>query len=217
MSTDSKTRSREYFDRQAHDYDNSSDGKFVAPMYAEMLERIAGIAPASLLDVGCGTGNLLLPLADSGISLHGVDLSKEMVLVARERLAGRAEVIVADAQSLPYPDECMDLIVCNASFHHYPRPGDVLREMNRVLRHDGRLLIGDPNPPAVLRGLMNFFVRFSEGGDFRFYSRRQFGQMLSGSGFEMTDWRKPNYKVCILEAKKTNPPCCAAKKYPFSD
>ena len=104
MSTDSKTRSREYFDRQAHDYDNSSDGKFVAPMYAEMLERIAGIAPASLLDVGCGTGNLLLPLADSGISLHGVDLSKEMVLVARERLAGRAEVIVADAQSLPYPD-----------------------------------------------------------------------------------------------------------------
>ena len=41
--------------------------------------------------------------------------------------------------------------------------------------------------------------------------------MLSGSGFEMTDWRKPNYKVCILEAKKTNPPCCAAKKYPFSD
>lgn len=199
---DTKEKSKKYFDAQAEDYDNSPAGKFVAPMYDEVLLRIEKSAAKSVLDIGCGSGNILGQLVGRNMSLFGLDLSDAMVQVAENRLGNRALVTVGDAEKLPYENSSMDLIVCNASFHHYPNPEKVLKEMYRVLKSDGSLLIGDPNLSFLLRVLMNPFIKYSNAGDYKIYSKSGFEKLLMANGFRMVDWSKPTNNTCVFEAKK---------------
>ncbi|MFR1166785.1 MAG: class I SAM-dependent methyltransferase [Adlercreutzia equolifaciens] len=77
-----------------------------------------------MLDLGCGTGALAEIVLDEipGCALVGVDLSANMAERAAERLGGRAEVVVGDAERLPFRDNSFDAAYCNDSFHHYPDP-----------------------------------------------------------------------------------------------
>lgn len=195
-------KSKQYFDSQAENYDNSHDGKFVLPMYNEILRRIEKANVRALLDIGCGTGNVLARLMNTDISLLGIDISDKMIEVATGRLGERARLITGDAENLPYADESVDFIVCNASFHHYSHPQKVLSEMYRVLIPDGILLIGDPQAPALIRVIMNIGMKYSNSGDYKLYSKSEFSKQLMKCGFEMYYWTKPTYKTCVLEAKK---------------
>ena len=202
MENQNKKASKQYFDSQAENYDNSHDGKFVLPMYSEILRLIKEADVRVLLDVGCGTGNVLAQLVDTDMSLLGIDISEKMIEVAARRLGERAQLAAGDAERLPYQNESIDFIVCNASFHHYPNPQKVLSEMHRVLTPKGTLLIGDPQPPSLVRAFMNIVLKYSNSGDYRLYSKSDFAKQLSKCGFEMCYWTKPTYKTCILEAKK---------------
>lgn len=72
-----KENSRINFNRTAEVYDESSDGKFVAPMYEEIVSRVISTNPKKILDVGCGTGNVLIKLsANYKFGLYGVDISE---------------------------------------------------------------------------------------------------------------------------------------------
>jgi len=104
------------------------------------------VKSADILDVGCGTGSLLAGLARSGFtSLAGVDLAPRMLDVAREKLSAQhahADLRVADAEdSLPWTSESFDIAALTAALHHFYRPHDALREIRRVLRPGGRLLV----------------------------------------------------------------------------
>lgn len=129
---DSKDKSKRHFDSIATNYNTSHDGTFCADMYAPLIEAIHKVKGRKLLDLGCGNGNLLVQLVRSGLALTGVDLSEAMIEQARQRLDGYAELIVADAGHLPFPADAFDVLVCNASFHHYPDPEAALKEMHRV-------------------------------------------------------------------------------------
>jgi ubiquinone/menaquinone biosynthesis C-methylase UbiE len=111
-----------------------------------------------VLDVGCGTGTLLLAAAErvgpSG-ALHGVEPSVEMAAHARHKARARRvplEVVEASADSLPYPPESFDAVFCTLVFHHLPRPMQegAICEMRRVLRPGGRAVIVDWQRPKSL-------------------------------------------------------------------
>lgn len=100
-----------------------------------------------LLDIGCGTGHLLervAPLVDSAL---GVDASREMLALARTRLAGRglAHVSVrqADMYRLPLPDAGFDVATLQMVLHYAEDPAAALAEAARVLRPGGRLIVVD--------------------------------------------------------------------------
>lgn len=106
---------------------------------------IAARATGDTLEVGVGTG-ATLPHYPSGMRLTGVDLSPAMLAIARERAlrAGRpAEFHVADAAALPYPDASFDSVVCAFALCGFPDETAALREMLRVLRPGGNLLLAD--------------------------------------------------------------------------
>jgi ubiquinone/menaquinone biosynthesis C-methylase UbiE len=115
-----------------------------------------------VLDVGCGTGTLLLAAAErvgpSG-ALHGVEPSVEMAAHARHKARPRRvplEVVEASADSLPYPPESFDAVFCTLVFHHLPRPMQegAIREMRRVLRPGGRAVIVDwQRPESLVRAM----------------------------------------------------------------
>ncbi|WP_219500513.1 class I SAM-dependent methyltransferase [Nonomuraea ceibae] len=114
-----------------------------------------------ILDVGCGTGYLsriLSPVAGPGGQVTGVDPSPAMIGYARDRAPGNCEYVVAGGEDLPFPDGSFDLVVSTLAVHHIPseaRPA-AAREMFRVLRPGGRLLVAEFRPPEhpLLKRLM---------------------------------------------------------------
>jgi ubiquinone/menaquinone biosynthesis C-methylase UbiE len=102
------------------------------------------------LELGSGTGFFLLNLMQAGVATKGyvTDISAGMVDVAlrnARQLRLDVEGRVADAESIPYPDASMDLVVGHAVLHHIPDVDRALREVLRVLKPGGRFVFaGEP-------------------------------------------------------------------------
>jgi ubiquinone/menaquinone biosynthesis C-methylase UbiE len=103
------------------------------------------------LDVACGPGAFALAIAPRVHFAWGVDLTPEMLRRARayqaEKQITNAAFVRGDAEQLPFGAGRFDLVSCQCSFHHMPKPQLVLREMIRVAKPDGRLLMVDPLAP----------------------------------------------------------------------
>ncbi|AOR24457.1 class I SAM-dependent methyltransferase [Clostridium taeniosporum] len=196
-----KNKSKINFNNQADIYDISGDGKFVAPMYAEIINRIVSLKPKKLLDVGCGTGNILMKLSkNTNIELSGLDISEKMIEVARRNIGTKAELKVGDSEFMPWKNKTFDVILCNASFHHYPNPEKVLMEMRRLLKSSGTLIIGDPTAPLFIRQVLNLLCKNSSGGDYRIYNKNAIKKLLNKYGFNTFDFKKINYKSFVINA-----------------
>lgn len=98
-----------------------------------------------VVDIGCGVGAAVRRAAAAGADATGIDPSPAMVDIARRRSRGLAGVrfAVGDAADLPLPDDSTSIVWTIASFHHWPDPRAGLVEIARVLRPDGRLLVGE--------------------------------------------------------------------------
>lgn len=110
--------------------------------------RRAGLWPLAgkdILEVGCGSGGVLLELLSYGAEparLHGTDLLAERVAAAR-RLLPHAAITCADGRHLPYPDDSFDVVLQFTMFSsilHKPLCYTVANEMRRVLRPEGLIL-----------------------------------------------------------------------------
>jgi ubiquinone/menaquinone biosynthesis C-methylase UbiE len=126
---------------------------------------LAHVQPGHVvLDVGCGTGTLLLAAAErvgpSG-AVHGVEPSPEMAAHARHKAAAhRAPLAVVEgsADRLPYAPASFDAVFCTLVVHHLPRSMQegAIREMRRVLRPGGRVVIVDwQRPQSFARALIS--------------------------------------------------------------
>jgi ubiquinone/menaquinone biosynthesis C-methylase UbiE len=114
----------------------------------EILPQLSGVKPSHrVLDLACGPGFVALEFARHAREVVGVDLTAEMLKQARAlaRREGFQNVTFrrADVKRLPFPDGGFDLVATRASFHHFPQPEQVLTEMARVLKRNGRILISD--------------------------------------------------------------------------
>jgi ubiquinone/menaquinone biosynthesis C-methylase UbiE len=117
-------------------------------LFEPYAQDIAARLPADarrVLEIAAGTGrvtgHLLSRLAADG-SLVATDLNEPMLAVARERVTDpRVQWQVADAQALPFPDASFDAIACQFGLMFVPDKPLALREMRRVLRTRGTLLL----------------------------------------------------------------------------
>jgi ubiquinone/menaquinone biosynthesis C-methylase UbiE len=100
---------------------------------------------AKILDVGCGTGAHLALYAETDAVLYGVDSSPAMLDRARTRLGDRAELHVADASRLPFPNAMFDLVMASSMLHELDTPtaDSVVGEVRRTLLPGGRFLVID--------------------------------------------------------------------------
>jgi ubiquinone/menaquinone biosynthesis C-methylase UbiE len=204
VATDKKELSRRAFSRDAADYDRSPKYASLRSKYHFVVEEALRRPFRTVLDVGCGTGALLALIRAQRMDaqLCGIDLSEEMVRVAKEKLDEEVELKVSDSEKLPFEDQRFDLVTCTGSFHHYPNPRAVLKEMRRVLSSNGRLLLGDPSVFPPLHWLMNLFVPFSKDGTVRYYSRNEMVGLVESAGFKVIRWRKLDWHSYVMLAEK---------------
>jgi ubiquinone/menaquinone biosynthesis C-methylase UbiE len=134
---------REYFDSIAEEWDGWMDLDRVNAELARGLDAFCIDQNETVLDIGCGTGNLtralLGRLSDQGRVL-AVDISPRMIKLARRKNADvRVSWLVADAARLSLPSATADRVICFSVWPHFPDPAGVARELHRVMVPGGRL------------------------------------------------------------------------------
>jgi ubiquinone/menaquinone biosynthesis C-methylase UbiE len=105
----------------------------------QLLKRAAG----SVLEVAVGTGKNL-PYYPSNCRITAVDLSTEMLNIARKRAAKLSlefSFALADAEALPFREKSFDTVVSSLSTCTFPNPANAVREMTRVCRPEGKILL----------------------------------------------------------------------------
>jgi ubiquinone/menaquinone biosynthesis C-methylase UbiE len=185
-----KEKSKNYFEKISSDYSNTPAGKYTKPMHHALIQELHGKNFKTLLDVGCGNGTFLsMVLNKFDVGVSGIDISPGMIEKSKELLDGRADLKVGDSDRLPWNNKSFDIVSCIASFHHYPSPKLVLKEMKRVLMPGGMLIMADPfTPNNLLRFFLNLLVKFSKSGDVRIYSQKEMKEILEKCGFTLIKW-----------------------------
>jgi ubiquinone/menaquinone biosynthesis C-methylase UbiE/DNA-binding transcriptional ArsR family regulator len=136
------------FRSKGADWDEMRALDLPAQAVEDALLALVPAEPAGrLLDIGTGTGRVLELLAPRVQQALGVDASKQMLALARARLAGpglgHCAVRLADMYRLPLPDAAFDTVVLQMVLHHAEDPAGVVTEAARVLAPGGRLLLID--------------------------------------------------------------------------
>lgn len=108
--------------------------------------KMAGLhAGMEVLDVGCGTGFLSEGILEVTPSVWGLDITPEQLQRARKKLP--IPLVRGDAENLPFGSECFDAVLSSGSIEYWPNPEQALREMHRVLRPGGVVMVGGPTRP----------------------------------------------------------------------
>lgn len=124
-------------------------------------EVVSGQWPAaSVLDVACGTGDMVCNLVQRGCTVTGVDLSEEMLAIARRKTA-LATFQLADAEYLPFPDGSFDAVTCAFGVRNFVHLEQGLGEMLRVLKPGGRMVILELATPdsKLIRPFYNLYTK----------------------------------------------------------
>jgi ubiquinone/menaquinone biosynthesis C-methylase UbiE len=122
------------------------------------------ISGRRVLEVSFGTGYLLGEYAGR-FEVYGVDLNRRMARLAQDNLRKKGlavEIQIARVEALPYESGTFDTLVNTMAFTGYPNADQAMREMRRVLKPGGRLVMIDINYPADGNRLGVFLARFWE-------------------------------------------------------
>ncbi len=120
---------------------------------SHLLRALHVPASSRCLDVACGTGNYTTALADAGLSMVGVDVSRQMLTSARAKAVG-LRWVQADAAALPAADRTFRAAVCTMALHHFRQPARAFREVARVL-DGGRLVFFTADREQMRRYWLN--------------------------------------------------------------
>ncbi|HEX4064430.1 MAG TPA: methyltransferase domain-containing protein [Acidobacteriaceae bacterium] len=173
------------FTRQAAQFAQSAPAR--SEDIVERILRLAQPGPEDVaLDVACGPGLLVCDLARTVCHATGIDLTPAMLQQARktqqERKVSNVSWDQGDVTALPYSDRAFDIVTCRFAFHHFPQPLPVLREMKRVCRPGGRIVIADSAPLAAKADAFNQMERLRDPSHSRALPVEEWLQLFAAAG-----------------------------------
>lgn len=170
------------------------DGHYYPKVISWFFEHVlARISPASVLEVGCGTGHLLDYVCQkSGAKGSGVDLSAYLAERTAERFP-QYDISSADGRSLPFENNSFDLVYIATVLVHADEPEQIVREMARVVRPGGMVALLDQDfetavlypasSPTLTRRVLNAASDFWQDG----WIGRRLPSLLENAGLTITE------------------------------
>jgi ubiquinone/menaquinone biosynthesis C-methylase UbiE len=157
--TEEQNRTRQHFDehsdywRDVYEHDRSYAGYTLQKQHRFVIDMVQQTPNAKrILDVGCGAGVTMIELAEKGYAVSGLDIAPKMIELAQaeaQRRQLQCDFKVGLAESLPYPDQSFDVLIALGLLGNILDDKPVLKEMVRVLKPGGRLLLTMPNLLAL--------------------------------------------------------------------
>ena len=181
----------------AKDYDKKWSF-YVDSTTRETLARLEVRPTDRVLDVGCGTGELLSRLAAKypAAQLVGLDPVPAMLQVAREKLSASVDLRLGWANQLPWPDNSFEVVISCNVFHYVSHPVAAIREMERVLRPGGRVVITDWCDDYLACRVCNLYLRMTRRAHYKTYRRSECLTLLNRAGH--ADATVERYKISWL-------------------
>lgn len=161
--------------------------------------------PARLLDVGCSSGALLLVAKECGYEVFGAEPATKAAATAQNL---GFEVFPGFVQDAHYPDNHFDVVTLFEVIEHLLEPAEVMREIQRILKPGGLLLIGTANANSwtvqQLGGSWEYFDIRSHGGHISFFNPQSIALLGSRCGFETH--KISTKRVNLVERKNASKP-----------
>jgi SAM-dependent methyltransferase len=152
----------------------------------------------ALLDVGCGGGVFLRRALETGCGAVGVDHSNDMVQLARETTGGRAPIVHASAEKLPFEQGAFTAVSSLVAFFFFPDPVAALREFHRVVDPQrGRIAVYTTAPE--LKGTPAAPYPLATRG--HFYEDEELEAHAREAGFREVEVRRPDDGAQLLVAR----------------
>lgn len=165
----------EFYDQYWTKSELRGDDSFKWPNIKKLLPQNENIR---ILDFGCGDGELINYIKNTNpkSQLYGVDVSKKIINLNRKKIKHAKFYTVDDGEKLPFPNNYFDFIVSTDVIEHVYNTDVTFKELSRVLKPKGKLLLSTPYYGLVkniLIVVINFDLIFSPSGPhIRFFTRK---------------------------------------------
>jgi len=164
-----------------------------------MIEWIARDPALTILDVGCGSGEISAHLAALGHRLYGIDISP--TAVGKYSLRGLRGMVGNLERGIPAAPGAFDLIWCSEVIEHLQNPDLFLSECHRVLKPHGHLILSTPNSGyyvyRLLRAVGCKWAKLQHPGHQQFFTHGSLMKLLQRCGFDVTDSLGHNVYLAI--------------------
>lgn len=212
-----KEENARFFDRWSAGYDNFVFAWWMHHLQKKAVAELPPLSEGKLLEVGFGTGMLISSLSKKfrgRMRITGVDISPEMLKKAGAKLRGlpSVELMIADAEKLPFKSGTFDFVVSTLAVHHFPNALKAIKEMCRVLKKGGRLVVVDADffLPAV-----NSIAKLIEPGFVRMHTKKEFKCMFEMAGvLPVKQKRVGLFAILNVAVKIRQPKLAATSIYP---
>jgi ubiquinone/menaquinone biosynthesis C-methylase UbiE len=183
-----EARVRQQYNRLAAVYDQRWNRYLINTL--EFLKAWVHLASTEIvLDIACGTGEFerIVMVEQSTQQIVGVDISEQMLAIAQQKLHTFSNVSfqIANASALPFADHSFDVVVSANAFHYFDNPAIALKEMKRVLKPSGRVVILDWCRNFLVCQICDVLLKLIDPGHRQCYTQEEFHHLLITTGFKI--------------------------------
>ncbi len=180
---------KKFFNAWAWFYDYTPIKPWLFYIQKRIINNIELKDSQKILDIGCGTGDALIYLSKllnkrkiKNVKLYGIDISINMLKIAGRKLRGKAALLPIRNEKTKFKNNNFDCIICTEAFHHFPNQEKALREIYRILKRKGILVIADI---SLYSGFIHKLFKILEPGHVKLYKKEEFRKLFEKNNFHV--------------------------------
>ncbi len=196
-----KRLNKKFFDFWAKTYDWCILKPWLYHIQKKVVSHIKLKNKSNILDVGCGTGDslVLLNKLNENLNLYGIDISEKMLKRADKKLHKKAVLKLGDVENIRFQEKSFDYVINTEAFHHFPDPNKATKEMSRVLKKNGKLIIADIN---FYFNFIHWLFKKIEPGHVKIYNEKEFQSFFLKNNLKIKEQKRIGLFVILTVGEK---------------